>query len=53
MAKNKKPKLVMPLAGIEERIISMQDRVRWILHVHRVSSKSRQWWSAKSNRSWL
>ena len=41
MAIDKKLKLVMPLAGMEERIISIRDRGQWILHVYRASSKSR------------
>ena len=47
---DKNRKSVMPLAGIEDRIISIQDQVRWVLHVHRANLKSRQCWSAESNQ---
>ena len=54
MAKNKKPKLVMPLAGIEERIISMQERPSTVdLACPQGQLEVQAMAGGKSNRSWL
>ena len=53
MAIDKKPKLVMPLAGIEERIISMQRPSTVDLACPQGRLEVQAMAGGKSNRSWL